>query len=119
MQGMLNIPTGDARAIAVASAIQKGDVEGLQHQLSLDPDLAKARIVDDRGVARTLLHVASDWPGHFPNGSRIVATLIAAGTDVNAGVLNSRSGADYGLLDLSHRRIRDLSELAFQTDRGH
>lgn len=91
---MLNIPTGDARAIAVISAIQKGDLEGLQHRLYHDPDLAKARIVDDRGVARTLLHIASDWPGHFPNGPQIVATLIAAGADVNAGVLNSRSGVE-------------------------
>ncbi len=27
---------------------------------------------------RTLLHVATDWPGHWPNGAAIVDTLIGA-----------------------------------------
>jgi ankyrin repeat protein len=68
----------------VVSAIQKGDVETLRQQLAQDPGLAAARVVDDRGVGRTLLHIATDWPGHFPNGAQIVARLIAAGADVNA-----------------------------------
>jgi ankyrin repeat protein len=68
----------------VVSAIQKGDVEGLRQQLSQDPGLATARVVDDRGVRRTLLHIATDWPGHFPNCAQIVTMLIAAGADVNA-----------------------------------
>jgi ankyrin repeat protein len=91
---VVNIPKGDVRASAVVTAIQKGDVAGLQSQLSQDPDLAKARIVDERGAARTLLHVAADWPGHFPNGAEVVATLIAAGTDVNAGLLNCSTHAE-------------------------
>lgn len=45
------------------------------------------RIVDAHGVSRTLLHIVADWPGHFPNGARTVAALIAAGADVNAGVI--------------------------------
>jgi ankyrin repeat protein len=32
------------------------------------------------------LHIVTDWPGHFPNGARTVAALVAAGADVNAGV---------------------------------
>ena len=91
---MLNIPKSAARAAAVVTAIQEGDVEGLKSQLSRDPELAAARIVDDHGVARTLLHVAADWPGHFPNGAQIVAALIAASTEVNAVVLNSRVSAE-------------------------
>jgi ankyrin repeat protein len=79
---------------AVVSAIQKGDVEALQQQLSQDPGLAAARIVDARGVGRTLLHIAADWPGHFPNGPQIVAILIAAGADANAAVANARTGAE-------------------------
>lgn len=35
-------------------------------------------------MSRSLLHVATDWPGHFPNGPETVAVLVAAGADVNA-----------------------------------
>jgi ankyrin repeat protein len=83
---MLSIPADDVRAVAIVTAIQAGDAETLRRQLRDDPDLAAARIVDDRGVSRTLLHVASDWPGHFPDGPGIVAILIAAGADVHAAV---------------------------------
>jgi hypothetical protein len=48
--------------------------------LRANPGLANARI-DGK---RTLLHVATDWPGHFPNGPAIVVALIDAGADVNA-----------------------------------
>lgn len=86
---MPSISADDGRAVAIVTAIQSGDVETLQRHLRDSPDLAKARIVDDRGVSRTLLHVVADWPGHFPNGPSTVATLIAAGADVNAGVIHA------------------------------
>jgi uncharacterized protein len=85
---MLRIPADDARAVAIVAAIQSGDVDTLQRHLQADPDLATARVVDHRGVARTLLHVVADWPGHFPNGPRTVAILAAAGGDVNARVVH-------------------------------
>ena len=90
---MLNLPADDARAVAIVSAIRGGDVDGLQRQLRENPDLATARITDKRGVARTLLHVATDWPGHFPNGRRVVIALVEAGADVNAGVIHPRAEA--------------------------
>jgi hypothetical protein len=65
-------------AVAVISAIHSGEIETLERLLNENPGLATARIVDDRGGARTLLHIVADWPGHFPNGARSVATLIAA-----------------------------------------
>jgi ankyrin repeat protein len=68
------------------TAIRGGDIEALQKLLGGEPDLATARVLDDRGVSRTLLHVAADWPGHFPNGSETVAVLASAGADVNARV---------------------------------
>jgi ankyrin repeat protein len=92
---MLVIPAADVRAVAIVTAIRSGDVETLQRHLRDSPDLAAARIVDDRGVSRTLLHVVADWPGHFPNGPHIVATLIAAGADVNAGVMHARPNASH------------------------
>ena len=86
---MLHIPADDARAVAIVAAIQSGDAETLQRELRATPDLATARIVDGRGVARTLLHIVADWPGHFSNGARIVAALIAAGADVDASVVHA------------------------------
>lgn len=83
---MLKLPADDPLAIAVVSAIRSGDIEKLQTMLNENADLATARIVNDCGVGRTLLHVVTDWPGHFPNGARTVAALISAGADVNATV---------------------------------
>jgi uncharacterized protein len=83
---MLNIPADDSRAVAVISAIRSGDLEGFGHLLDDNPGLATARIVDAQGVSRTLWHIATDWPGHFPNSAMTVAALVAAGADVNARV---------------------------------
>src|SRR5258706_6017542 len=86
---MLSIPADDARAVAIVTAIRTGDVEALQRHLRDSPDLAVARIVDDRRVARTLLHVLADLPGHFPNGPSTVLTLAAAGTAADARRIHS------------------------------
>jgi ankyrin repeat protein len=86
---MLSLSADDGRAVAVVTAIRSGDLLALEEQLNADPELARARVVDDRGVQRTLLHVASDWPGHFPNGAQTVAVLVAAGADVNAVVVHA------------------------------
>lgn len=82
----MEIRADDPAAVAVTSAIRSGDVEALKRLLTETPDLAGAWITDDRGSVRSLLHVAADWPGHFPNGAAMVAALIAAGADANASV---------------------------------
>jgi ankyrin repeat protein len=87
---MLSIQADDTRAVALGAAIHGGDVEALQRHLRDNPELATARIVDHRGVSRTLLHLVADWPGHFPNGAQTVAVLIAAGADVNSRVVHTR-----------------------------
>jgi ankyrin repeat protein len=66
--------------IAAVEAIQKGDVQRLRHLLNENPGWATARF---DGI-RTLLHAATDWPGHFPNAVESVAILIEHGADVNA-----------------------------------
>ena len=83
---MATIDTGDPLAIAVSEAIRSGDLEALERLLDANPGLATARLGDDDpgGMSRTLLHVVTDWPGHFPNGAATVAALVAAGADVNA-----------------------------------
>ncbi|WP_340024955.1 ankyrin repeat domain-containing protein [Paenibacillus sp. FSL K6-1096] len=37
-----------------------------------------------RAMSRTLLHIATDWPGHYPNNAAVVTALIEAGAEVNA-----------------------------------
>lgn len=106
---MLDLQAHDERAIALVSAIRSGDTATIESTLRQAPELAGARIVDDRGVGRTLLHVAADWPGHIPNASASVAVLVAAGVDVNAAVRHGNapetalhwaaSSDDVGVLD--------------------
>ena len=87
---MLTLQSNDPVAMAVVSAVQKGDVDGLKRLLTVPSDLVKARIVDASGTARSLLHVAADWPGHFANGAQTVTTLVAAGADVNASMSSAQ-----------------------------
>ena len=94
MPAALNIPADDALAAAVVSAIRTGNVDGLQRLLNEHPGLATARIVDAKGGSRTLLHIVADWPGHFPNGARTVAALVAAGAEVNAPAGSREPSAD-------------------------
>ena len=76
---MLNIGKNDPLGVTVIKAIHSGDLDGLRRLLDDNPGLATARI-----DGRTLLHLAADWPGHFPNGAAVVTALIAAGADPNA-----------------------------------
>jgi ankyrin repeat protein len=79
------IPANDPLAVQVADAIRGGDVARLQRLLDDTPELARAQIADPRcDDTRSLLHVATDWPGHFPNAAAVVRALVAAGADVNA-----------------------------------
>jgi ankyrin repeat protein len=65
---------------AAIDAIHSGDVERLNKLLRENPEWARART----DGSRTLLHVATDWPGHFPNCVATVVALIDQGADVNA-----------------------------------
>ena len=82
----LSIPANHPVAAAIVNAIREGDVDSVQAQLRSRPALAAARVVDRRGVSRSLLHVAADWPGHFPNAAQIVALLATSGANVNSRV---------------------------------
>ncbi|MDR6809698.1 hypothetical protein J2Y45_006814 [Dyadobacter sp. BE34] len=80
------IDTDDPLAVAVAKAIQTEDILALSRLLADNPGLSKVRLGDNDpcGMSRTLLHVATDWPGHFPNIAQTIKTLVDAGADVNA-----------------------------------
>jgi ankyrin repeat protein len=63
-----------------AEAIRSGDVASLNLFLSQNPAAVSARIDGQR----TLLHVATDWPGHFPNVRQTIMALAHRGADLNA-----------------------------------
>lgn len=64
----------------IGEAIRTGDVETLHRLVSQDPSLTHVRMDGQR----TLLHVATDWPGHFPRVRETISVLITHGADVNA-----------------------------------
>jgi ankyrin repeat protein len=64
----------------LVNAIRSGNIADVRELLVAEPELATARI----HASRTALHVATDWPGYFPNGPEIVDMLIRAGAEPNA-----------------------------------
>ena len=78
------LPPSDPVAMSITRAIHTGDVAALRQLLSDDSSLANVRIVGVDGVARSLVHVATDWPGRFPNVAETLRALASAGADVNA-----------------------------------
>ena len=72
-------------AVTLTTAIQSGDLVTLERLLAENPGLAAARLVDDK-ANRSTLHIAVDWPGHWPHVGRTIAMLIAAGADPDAHV---------------------------------
>jgi ankyrin repeat protein len=83
---MLTLSSDDAIAVALVQAIRGGDVEALQRLLDEHLELASARLQSRKGTTRTPLHVATDWPGYFPNGPAVVDLLISSGADPNAPI---------------------------------
>lgn len=80
---MVTIPTDDPAATAATAAIHEGRVEDLRRLLDEHPWLATARLGDD-AMSRTLLHVATDFPGHYPRVAATIAALVASGSEVDA-----------------------------------
>ncbi|MFF8669966.1 ankyrin repeat domain-containing protein [Streptomyces sp. NPDC015242] len=84
---MQTLTSQDPVAVAVTDAIRTGDLPRLRRLLTGHPGLATARITErgeDGPGARSLLHIAADWPGHRPRGPEVVAVLVAAGADPDA-----------------------------------
>ena len=85
-----SIAKDDPLGRATVEAIQCGDLGTLKRLLDNHPGLATTRIGGGSSACqpatstRTLLHIATDWPGHFPNAAATVAMLVDAGADVNA-----------------------------------
>jgi uncharacterized protein len=71
----------DAVASAVA-AVRSGDQASLAAVLAEYPALVVGPLPGHGG--RSLLHVATDWPGHRPGIAATIARLVGAGADVGA-----------------------------------
>jgi ankyrin repeat protein len=81
-QWIVDALIGSPAQAAAVDAIHAGDQAALQQVLTNHPDLATARLTHHRG--RTLLHIATDWPGHFPNVAATITALVRAGADSDA-----------------------------------
>ena len=89
------ISAADTRALEIVAAIRAGDTALVGELVARHPKWITGWIVDGPdpacatpsggpGTGRTLLHIVTDWPGHFPNGPAMVRLLAAAGADVSA-----------------------------------
>lgn len=87
----MEIQSTDPLAIALIRAIHTGDLEALRRLLDEDPQISKARILDPKGVSRTLLYIAVDWPGHFARVAQTIALLIDRGADPDAPMLGGNA----------------------------
>ena len=73
------LAASDPLAKVVASAITGGHLDALAALLDQNAGLATASI-----GPRSLLHLATDWPGNFPDSAATVHLLADRGADVNA-----------------------------------
>ena len=86
---IMRLARSDQVAQALVEAIHSGDVGSLTVLLREHPGLASARLVDEKGSSGTPLHAVTDWPGYFPHGPEVAATLLDAGADPNAHIEGS------------------------------
>ncbi len=72
----------DSRDLHTAiGAIHTGDLPSLRRTLAEHPELSTTRSVRHGG--RSLLLMATDWPGHFPNIAATINALVESGADPN------------------------------------
>lgn len=87
----MRLPISDPLAVELVRQIREGAIAELRGILNARPALA-ASVIFERSPAcgspqssgRSLLHIATDWPGHFPSVQQTINLLIAYGADVNA-----------------------------------
>lgn len=111
------LPDDHPIAVDLAQTIRAGDAVGLRRLLAADAELATVRIVTPTLEARSLLHVAVDWPPPHPNAAQLIKLLAGCGADVNARFRGAHtetalhwaaSGDDVEALDALVRAGADL-----------
>lgn len=87
-QGRWLVSADEPLAQAFVTAIHAGEVASLKRLLHEHPGSGRAWLIETGescgGQQRSWLHVATDWPGHFPNVTRTIEVLAGAGSNVNA-----------------------------------
>lgn len=76
------IAADDPRAVQFTRAVQSGDVDEVARLIVADPTLATDRYGDDT-MSRTALHIATDWPAHFPRVTETIRVLARAGAPLD------------------------------------
>jgi len=87
---MDELASNDDAAINLWAAIRDGDLDRLTRLLADHPGLARVRLVDAKGGSKSPLHIATDWPGYFPNGPAVVQMLLEAGADPDVPTLGPK-----------------------------
>lgn len=87
----MKVSATDPLATLLVAAIQQGDVEALRKLLDDHPEFSKVCIIDAKRIGRTLLHTATDWPGHFPSVANTIGLLIERGANPDAPVIGSKT----------------------------
>ncbi len=87
----MEFQSADPLARALKNAIQTGDVAALRQLLDGDSFFVKARIIGPKVESRTLLHLATDWPGHFPRVAETIGLLMERGADPDAPMVGGNS----------------------------
>ncbi len=76
------LPDHDARVSELSALVRSGHLDALSEFVALHPTIVDQRFGDD-AQSRTALHLATDWPGHWPRVAQTIALLVAAGAPVN------------------------------------
>jgi hypothetical protein len=86
----MRIPSTDALAIELVQLIRNGKLVELTAMLAKKPNLVQAIILErspacgsSEFTGRSLLHLATDWPGHFPAVAQTIKLLLELGADPN------------------------------------
>ncbi len=87
--GYLRFVGGPAAAGDLTRAIVVGDLDRIDELLAEDPTLATATLP---GNPRSMLHHATDWPGHRPRVAETIARLVDAGADPDRAMPPSDDG---------------------------
>jgi hypothetical protein len=87
----MRLPSNDPLAMKLVEAIQKGSIAELGSLLNGTPGLARAIILErskacgsTESCGRSLLHIATDWPGNFPEVAQTIKLLVGFGAEVQA-----------------------------------